>query len=361
MKIDCYTYQLPFKKPLESSNYVYAQREGVIFAVSGPGGPCYGEAAPLPGFSSETLEDVTTQIKTHLEDWSTLLGSDHPIQELQAHFLAETTLPALQFALDGLAYQVAAQKARQSLISFLFKDPAPVIAVNGLLSLACPDDPVSTAQKLRSRGFRTLKCKVGIDWPCEQNMLRRIRGRFSDLRIRLDANRAWTTDEAITNLSSIEALDIEYCEEPLSHPTPEKWDELDRNTTVPLALDESINKNEQWESLLRYCSVLIIKPMVIGSFSRLFAIRQKALQFNCSLIFTSALESSIGRTLTAVLASGMGSADYAHGLNTGFLLDRDVTANQPEVVSGVIHSKELDPGRVDKKQLTRISHLEMGS
>ncbi|SHE44639.1 O-succinylbenzoate synthase [Fodinibius roseus] len=361
MKIDCYTYQLPFKNPFESSNNVYARREGIVFAVSGPGGPCYGEAAPLPGFSSETLEDIETQIETHIENWSGLLNSDHPVQELQDHYLAETTLPALQFALDGLAYQVAAQQAQQSLISFLFEEPAPAVAVNGLLSLAGSDDPVLTAQKLHARGFRTIKCKVGTDWPCEQKLLRRIRDRLPGLHIRLDANRAWTTEEAITNLNSIEPVGIEYCEEPLSHPTPEKWGELDRLTNVPLALDESINKNEQWKHLLSYCSFLIIKPMVIGSFSRLFAIRQRARQFNCSLVFTSSLESSIGRTITAVLASGLGSEDHAHGLNTGSLLAQDFTAHQPEVISGVIYSNKLDPAAVDKQHLNQIGTRRIGS
>lgn len=355
MRLDCYSYQLPFTQPLESSSGIYANREGFILEFSGPGVQCYGEAAPLPGFSSETLGDTQTKIENHIDDWSTLLNTDHPIQHLQAHYLAEGIPPALQFGLDSLAYQSEAQKTNKSLAFFLFKDSFSTVAVNGLLSLIDSDNPISSVQKLISDGFRTIKCKVGTQWPYEQKVLTQIRNQFPDLRIRLDANRAWTLDEAVSNLSALRSVDIEYCEEPLRQPAPEQYRELSRRTPFPLALDESVNKNQDWESLLPYCSVLIIKPMVIGGFTKLFAIRQQAQKYNCSLVFTSSLESSIGRTITAVLASGLGSKDYAHGLHTGPLLARDVASNQPKIISGSIPSKELNTTDVDRTNIETLA------
>lgn len=315
----------------------------------------FGEAAPLPGFSSENLQDTRVHIERYIDDWPELFGTDHSIQQLQAHYLTEEIPPALQFSLDSLAYQLEAQEAKKSLGSFLFEDDVSKLAVNGLVSLVDNDDPLSSVQKMTARGFQTIKCKIGANFDREKEVLIQIRNRFPELHIRLDANRAWTLEEADDHLQMLESVGIEYCEEPLRHPTAEKYNRLSRQISLPLALDESVNKNQHWESLLPYCSVLIIKPMMIGSFAKLFAIRQQAQQNGCRLVFTSSLESSIGRTVTAVLASGLGSADYAHGLNTGTLLAQDIRADQPNIISGVIHPDELNPSAIDKSHLKNIA------
>ncbi|MDZ7714701.1 MAG: hypothetical protein U5J95_00660 [Balneolaceae bacterium] len=64
--------------------------------------------------------------------------------------------------------------------------------------------------------------------------------------------------------------------------------------------------------------------MVIGAFSKLFATKALVSTHDITTVFTSSLESGIGRMMTATLASGLGAKQTAHGLATGSLLTMDV-------------------------------------
>ncbi|MDZ7680582.1 MAG: hypothetical protein U5J63_02445 [Fodinibius sp.] len=72
MRLTCHHYQLLFNKPLNTSKGSFEHREGLILAFQGHGQSFYGDAAPLPGFSDETLDDVVSQLDKlayrHLRD-----------------------------------------------------------------------------------------------------------------------------------------------------------------------------------------------------------------------------------------------------------------------------------------------------
>lgn len=355
MKLSCYSYRLPFRQSFKSSRQVYQNREGFIFCLSGPDFKCYGESAPLPGFSLETFSTTQTHIEKFTDKWLEILETEHPIRNLRTHYSAAETSAELRFGLDALAYQLQAHKERQSLRTFLFENHLPSLPVNGLLSLVENTDPVSSVEMMVDRGFQTIKCKVGVRFKREREQLGQIRSQFPNLGIRLDANQAWSLNEAISSLNALESIGIEYCEEPLRQPTVNNYRELNQQTSLPVALDESICKSRHWRALMPFCSVLIVKPMVIGGFEELFTVCQQAKKYDCSIVFSSSLESSIGRTITAVLASGLGSPDFAHGLNTGSLLSRDINLDQPKIISGSIQLDDIDTIVVDQAYLETIA------
>lgn len=354
MKLSCYTYQLPFKRPLVTSSRVYHHRQGLLLAVREAGQWHYGEVAPLPGFSAESLEDVTGQLQRHLSDFQTILKSGSPAAQLQDFFKHNEVPPSLQFGLESLALQLEAQQAAQPLSTYLFTDFSSRLRVNGLVSLVDQDELLPAIRQLREEGFETIKCKVGSDFKREQQALADIRTHFPNLRIRLDCNRSWTLEQAIKNLSALDSLNIEYCEEPLAQPRPSAYCRLSGYTEIPLALDETLNKHQNWQEILPSIAVLIIKPMMIGSFETIRAIALQARQAGLSIVVTTSLESSVGRSLVALVAAGLGSPDLAHGLNTGTLLGRDLEPNPTRIKEGHLnfptpfHFQELKPNHLTK-------------
>ena len=337
MKLSCYAYELPFSKPLVTSSRVYQNREGWILSWKEEGNYFWGEAAPLPGFSQESMSDINHKLTQYNLKWEKILQSEQPIEQFQIHYKTQGIPPSLQFALDSLAYQVEAYRNRQPVKKFLFDNfSSSSIPVNAVLSLADNDNILSNIQYLIDTGFNTLKCKIGQDFSREARMLKQIRKRYPTLNIRLDANQAWSLPDAIKHLSKLEALQIQYCEEPLEVPLADNFRELNEHINIPLALDESLAQKNDWQALLPYCSVLVIKPMVVGRFAALRDIRERAREYQCKRILTSSLESSIGRYMTALLATGLGSAGYAHGLNTGSLLLEDTIPGFPRVKHGKI-------------------------
>ena len=51
-------FSIPFVKPLQTSNDIYDHREGVWLKIDCENFSGFGEAAPLPGFSEESLKEV---------------------------------------------------------------------------------------------------------------------------------------------------------------------------------------------------------------------------------------------------------------------------------------------------------------
>jgi L-alanine-DL-glutamate epimerase-like enolase superfamily enzyme len=76
--------------------------------------------------------------------------------------------------------------------------------------------------------------------------------------------------------------------------------------------------------------------MMFGNFSEISVTKELADSHYKCIVFTTSLESKIGRTVTSILASGWGTNKYAHGLSTGSLFKYDLGTNQ-EVDSGFIH------------------------
>lgn len=333
MDINCYKYSLPFLDPLQTTKKTFEDREGIIIEFISDDLHYFGEAAPLPQFSRVNLKkihSVLSKIKDKLEN---LLSHEEPVLVLHNFFKEEEIPPELQFGLDSLAYQIEAGRSDKNLKNFLFPDAPSQIPVNGLVSLQTNDYLEKTAKKV-SAGFQTIKYKIGLDFETELQRLKEIRAKYTELIIRVDANQQWTTEEAQKKCNKLAPLNLEYCEEPLRNPTPQNFELLSNQTKLPLAIDETILQVSYWPNLLPYTSYLILKPMLLGSFTKIFETKRLADTHENRTVFTSSLESGIGRSITATLASGKGAPETAHGLTTGNLFANDIYSDSAFITNG---------------------------
>lgn len=356
MSLQYFKYRFPFVIPLQTSQKTFEYREGILLEFSDKDFACYGEIAPLPGYSSETVKEVIKKIKKVKDDIKAKLDANNPVDSLR-DFYKEEELPAsLQFGLDSVAYQIQANHENKTLQSFLFSDAMDQIPVNALQSLQT-DEFLSETRKQIAKGYRTIKFKIGLDFATELERLQKIRSEFPDLTIRLDANQSWSTETALRHFQKLESLDVEYCEEPLKNATPENFELLSQHTPIPLALDESISRHSYWPNLLPFTSYLIIKPMVVGNFSKNFETKRLADTHNNKAVFTTSLESGVGRQMTAVLASGLGSPQTAHGLSTGNLLIKDVDSSLSYISEGYYHVNRSSQSRIVFEKADAISSI----
>ncbi|MDZ7756085.1 enolase C-terminal domain-like protein [Rhodohalobacter sp.] len=158
-------------------------------------------------------------------------------------------------------------------------------------------------------GYHTLKVKVGQNFEQEHEILTSLRSQFPDLKIRIDANQAWTTDEAIQHLSSLEALDIEYCEQPVKASDTSGLKKVTDSVKINVAADEAVRNKNAAEQLLvdKAADLLIIKPSLMGTFKNIFVTKQLADTHNIEVVFTTAMESAVGRSAISALAAGLAS------------------------------------------------------
>lgn len=101
------------------------------------------------------------------------------------------------------------------------------------------------------QGYSTLKTKAGSDADEDFEMARGIRDAVGDkLKLRIDPNRAYTPQQAANLAKRLEQFDLEYFEQPIfAEPLADAaW--LRGQTTIPIALNESVTDPASvWEIL----------------------------------------------------------------------------------------------------------------
>ncbi|MDX1636486.1 MAG: o-succinylbenzoate synthase [Balneolaceae bacterium] len=325
MDLRFYRYKFPFTKRFISSGSSFLTREGIIMKLVHNGTEAFGEAAPLPGFSRESLGDIQDFLADHagiIDEW---VSGHLAIDRYSDHF--PTPLPAsLAFALDTALADFRAKSRNLPMHRFLFSNPRRRLAVNATISLGKRKDNLKIIGKHWNEGYRTFKLKAGGNFEEEYRLINQVRQQWPGAKIRIDANQAWTFEEAIENLSRLNAGTVEYCEEPLKNPAPEQFQKLFNRCRIPIAIDESLHQSENPADLIRQSTadILILKPMIIGGLPKLFETFRLARHHEYRIVFTTSLESGIGRMMTAVLASGLGTPDLDQGLATGNLMATDI-------------------------------------
>ena len=204
---------------------------------------------------------------------------------------------------------------------------------------------------LASGGCRTAKVKVaqrGTDGTlepvaAEAERVAAVRDALGpDGAIRVDANAAWTPDEALAHLAEIDraAGGLEYVEQPCAD-----VDELAlvrRKQDVPVAADESIRRASDPMRVVRQeaADIVVLKVQPLGGVR---ACLDLAEQVGLPVVVSSALESSVGLAAGIALAAALPELPYACGLATSQLLAHDVVAEPLLPVDGALPVRRPEP------------------
>ena len=171
-------------------------------------------------------------------------------------------------------------------------------------------------------------------------------------RIRLDANGAWTIDEAEHAVRALEQFDLEYVEQPCA--TVPELAELRRRIhriDVLVAADESVRKAADPLAVARAgaADLLVIKAAPLGGIDRALALVAEA---GLPAVVSSALDTSIGLAMGAELAARLPALPYDCGLGTAALFFDDVVATSLRPVDGAIAAGRVD---ADPDALLRLA------
>lgn len=329
--IELITYRLPFSKPFVTGSASFRHREGLLIRYSDDATEVLTEASPLPGFSSETLDQVISAAGNKKDAIDLFFTKSYSLRELKEFLKELPNLPSLQFALSFMGIQILSGRNRQSLYDLFDVDKPSDVRVNDVLPIQSLDETIRHFKKSYQNGFRTFKVKSSF--PTDQlirslNALNQISGKDSVFRI--DANRSWPADKSSGIIKELERFSIEYIEEPFTGTDLYSFTEFCKRSKIPIALDESIQNVSHLKELLNNLpeAVFIIKPTVLGNLFDLFeTLSQLRTHFN-RVIVTTALESSIGRKSVCSIASLIGDRTMAHGLNTGRFFKSDLMVDK---------------------------------
>ncbi|NAZ88219.1 o-succinylbenzoate synthase [Kineococcus sp. T90] len=169
-------------------------------------------------------------------------------------------------------------------------------------------------------------------------------------RVRVDANAAWSVDEAERALGALGEVGLEYAEQPCA--TLEEMAELRRRLAragapVPLAADESVRKAEDPLRVagLEAADVVVVKVAPLSGVRRALEV---AASCGLPVVVSSALDTSVGLAAGTALAAALPELPFACGLGTGALLAADVSAAPLLPVGGAL---PVGPARADAELL----------
>jgi O-succinylbenzoate synthase len=159
-------------------------------------------------------------------------------------------------------------------------------------------------------------------------------------KVRVDANAAWTVDEAVPALKALDAFSLEYAEQPV--PTLPEMAELRRRVDVLLAADESVRRAEDPLRVagLEAADIVVLKVQPIGGVRRCLEVAEAC---GLPVVVSSAVETSVGIAAGVALAAALPELPYACGLGTVSLLDGDVTADPLLPVNGELPVRPVVP------------------
>lgn len=318
-------YELEFRDPFISSSKTFLRRKGIQLMQDDPAGQAYGDVAPLEGFSSESVDDALLQIRKHIRDIEHFF--ENPAGNSDWNQFADSLhlYPSVRFGLDTVFYDRLSKLKERPLNKHFSIEARHSVSVNYILS-GGREKILADMHEAWDSGYRTFKVKGGINFEYELELLTGMRNNFPAVVIRLDVNQAWDLPSAIEHLNLLKDIHLEYCEQPIPSGDMHAFSSLKSATTVPIAADESVRSYEDARLLIenRAVDYLILKPPLIGSYLDIVHIAQEATEHNIPVIFTSVLESGIGRLAIAHLASWLGSRNHAHGLATGQLFNDDI-------------------------------------
>lgn len=243
--------------------------------------------------------------------------------------------------------------------------PVPVrdrVGVNATV----PAVPAARVGEVLARfdGCRTAKVKVaqaGQDLSDDLARVAEVRAVLGGAgRIRVDANGAWSVEQAIAALSALARYDLEYAEQPCSSVS-----ELARLRTglaaagvdIPIAADESIRRATDPLAVARAgaADLVVIKAQPMGGVRAALRIVAEA---GLPAVVSSALDTSVGIAAGVALAAALPQLEYDCGLGTVGLFTEDVADPALRPLDGAIGVAQAR--RVLDGDLTNLDALRLG-
>ena len=343
--LEIFQYTLSLLMPLKLAGKFYQNRAGIVVRLrDNDGRTGVGEVAPLPGWHQENLhstllqlsQDIPAFLKKINQSVPQTASSDKLLKNLSGDFF-----PSVGWGIDMALLQLWANQRGQPLHEIFGRELQDIIEINALLT-GDPQKIQQDALRRKEEGYHTLKVKVGqrlLD--AEIKLIKEIRNTLGpEVKIRLDANQAWSITDAVYFARSVEHSGIEYLEEPLRR--FEDMSRLQSETDLALAMDETLYLQSpdqiQFPSSVKY---LILKPTRLGDVNRFFDWVRLAEEKKLKVVISSSFESGITLAGLAHFAGMLHPGGLAMGLDTWRWFKEDLLEEKPIIRQGRIDVREF--------------------
>lgn len=300
--------------PMGPAGRAVTGREGAVVTLTDDrGNTGVGEASPLPGYSPDSVDEAAAALEAAA---ASLVDVEVPESLVDIAFDAPS--PAARFAMESALLDLLGR--RQGVPARALLGAPRAVAVSGYAGAAHGAGLVAAVRALLDAGLGTVKVKVGGgSFEADRAAVARLRGELGDAwTLRLDANGAWSVDEARANLESLAPYDVSLVEQPVAGAELFQLGE----TAIPWAADESLLLPGVRDRLLdpkdrgarQGCAAVVLKPALLGGFLACRALAQRAAALRLGVIVTHLFDGPVALAACRAFARSLCVTPLASGL-----------------------------------------------
>ncbi|QIE60826.1 o-succinylbenzoate synthase [Rasiella rasia] len=332
MKATFKKYTLNFKRPAGTSRGTLKTKETWFLKIEKDGNWGIGECGMFKGLSFDDVPEFEEKLQ-----WT----CDNITLPEEVLYDSLSNFPAIQIGVETAFKSLDSNNLFHIFPSNFYENETP-ISINGLVWMGDKAFMKSQISEKLSAGFKCIKMKIGaIDFSTEIDLLKSIRQEFSplDIELRVDANGAFSTSEALEKLKILSDYQLHSIEQPIKQGQWQEMAQLCEISPLPIALDEEligVTISEVKEKLLRTIKpqYIILKPTLLGGFKACDQWISLAEEQQMGWWITSALESNIGLNAIAQYTATKQNR-LPQGLGTGGLYTNNIPAPL-QVIDGTL-------------------------
>lgn len=313
-----YRWQIPMDAGVVLRERRLKTRDGLFVRLTDAGREGWGEISPLPGFSLESQDEAQAETLAWVNAWRD--GTDLPLPEI----------PSVAFGLSCALAELSGELPE---------------AADYRAAPLCTGDPDDLVLKLADMpGEKVAKVKVGLYEAVRDGMVvNLLLEAIPELKLRLDANRAWTPLKAQQFAKYVNPdyrSRIAFLEEPCKTRDDSRAFALE--TGIAIAWDESLREADFAFVAEEGVTAVVIKPTLTGSLAKVKAQVAAAQQLGLTVVISSSIESSLGLTQLARIAAWL-TPETIPGLDTLSLMQTQLLRCWPGSELPCLDNSMLEP------------------
>lgn len=328
---------VPLRVPFKTALRTVSSVEDIIVEVCTDDGRVgYGEAPPTGVITGDTTGGIIGALRDHII--KAIMGRDVDEFEtlmtmLQSCVVKNTSAKA---AVDMALWDLYGQRWNIPVYKML-GGARKRIVTDITISVNDPEEMVRDTEDALSRGYDTLKIKVGKDADMDFQRLTAVRKAAPNATIRIDANQGWTPKEAVRLLNRMQeqGLEIEFVEQPVKAHDFAGLKYVTERSYVPVLADESVFSPEDAMTILQMgaADLLNIKLMKCGGIYNALKICSAAEVFGVECMIGCMLEAKIAVNAAIHLAC-------ARQVITRVDLDGPVLCSEDPILGGAVFEEQ---------------------
>lgn len=330
MKIRYSVSNLAFRYPFTISKGTKTHQPSLIVELEHMGIKGYGEAPAISYYNipiEKMIEDIERK-KKFIEKFAFTEPARY------WHYLHHV-FPQNNFlvcALDMAAWDLYGKLRRQPLYKIWGLNYDRVPLCDYTIGLDTIDKMV---EKMQAMPWPVYKIKLGTRQDIA--IVKALR-KHTNAVIRVDANAAWTVEEALRKIPLLSSLNVEFVEQPLAKDDWEGMKKIYETSTIPLIADEACVVESDIEKCINHFHGINIKLTKCGGITPALKMIENARTSGMKVMAGSMNESTIG---TAAIAHLLPLLDYVD-MDGPLLLAEDIATGISFDYGKVIVS--TDPG-----------------